>query len=116
MANFLQIITKAAYLITDNYNINDTNRFEMYSLIYTLYSNEYNKMKNLQREGIQQSKRNHVYRGRKKINVPLPKLEEVIERMKSKDITEKEGKEILGLKSRSTFYRRIREFKNENSQ
>lgn len=116
LGNLLQIIAKGAYLTTDDYSINDTNRSEMYSLIYPLYSNEYKKMKNLQREGIQQTKRNHVYRGRKKINVSPPKLEEVIERMKSKDITEKEGMEILGLKSRSTFYRRIREFKKENLQ
>jgi len=113
LKKLLKIITLGAYLESKDFNIDDSNRHEMYILIYHLYKNEYLKRKILQKSGIEKARSNDVYRGRKKIKVSIPKLEEVIERLELKDITPIEAMEILGLKSKRTLYRRIKEFKDE---
>ena len=94
----LKIITLGAYLEAKDFVIDDRNRLNMYTLIYTLYRNENIKRRNLQRKGIQKAITKKTYKGRKKIKVSLPKLEEAMKK--------------LGLKSKSTLYRRIREFKS----
>jgi len=115
LGNLLKIITYGAYLKTEGFFINDENRLNIYTLIYTVYRNEYQKTKKRQREGIEQAKNKNVYKGRKKIEVSIPKLNEVVEKMKAKEITEQEAMKILGLSSRSTLYRRIKEFTSNNS-
>ncbi len=112
--NLLKIITYGAFLKTKDFEVNDKNRTNLYALIYTLYRNEYKKLKKRQRDGIEKAKSKNVYRGRKKIEVSLPKLNEVVEYMKAKKMTEQEAMEVLGLHSRSTLYRRIRDYKNNN--
>ncbi len=80
--------------------------------MYNLYKSEYLQRKEKQQKGIQQARQKTVYKGRKKIHVSKPKLEEVIARMDRKEITAKEAAAILQLGSLSTLYRRIREFKH----
>ncbi len=110
----LKIITYGAYLKTSDFYINDENRMNVYHLIYPIYKLELNKIKKRQKEGIEKAKNKNLYKGRKKIEVPEPKLSEVIEKMKANTFTEKDAMKFLGLKSRSTLYRRIREFKKRN--
>jgi len=96
----------------DDMTIHTGNREDIYQIVYSLYKTEYQKRKEKQQKGIQQARKNNVYKGRKKIHVSKPKLEEVIARMDRKEITAKEAAAILQLGSLSTLYRRIREFKN----
>lgn len=88
------------------------NRADLYKILYNLYRTEFQKREENQRKGIQRAKANNKYKGRKKIHVSKPKLEEVISRMERKEITAKEAAAILQLGSLSTLYRRIREFKS----
>jgi len=112
LKTLLTIITTGANLEADDMTIHPGNREAVYKIVYNLYMTEYLKRKEKQKKGIQQAKQNNVYKGRKKIHVSKPKLEEVITRMNRKEITAKEAADILGLGSLSTLYRRIKEFKN----
>ena len=105
------VITRGAILITDDILINDKNRKVMYKLIHTLYKNEVLKRRKKQQAGIKEAKGDKKYVGRKKIDVSLPLLEEIINKRERKDITVEEAMKELGIQSRSTFYRRIKEFK-----
>ncbi len=109
---FHDIIIQGAILLTDNISIDDNNRKFMYKLIHTLYKNEVVKRKKMQQYGIRKAKKNMKYVGRKRIEVSLPLLEEIIKKRERKDITINEAMKVLGIQSRSTFYRRIKEFKN----
>lgn len=64
---------------------------------------------NRKKEGIDRAKQRGQYRGRKRIPVDAGKLESVRELFHNKKITEKQAMERLGIASRSTFYRRLRE-------
>lgn len=111
----LTIITTGAHLQADDMIINDEHREAIFRIVYPLYKSEYLKRKEKQQEGIEQARRNNVYKGRKKIKVSQPKLEEVMTKMNKREITAKEAAMLLGLGSVSTLYRRIREFNLEQS-
>lgn len=75
---------------------------------------EAQRTKRKRKEGIVKAKAEGKYRGRKKI-IPDPILsKEVFEAFEEKRITEKEAMEKLGLASRSTFYRRLKETSGKN--
>ena len=112
LKTLLTIITTGASLEAHDMSIHPGNREDVYKIVYNLYKTEYLKRKEKQQKGIQQARQNNVYKGRKKIPVSKPKLEEVIARMDRKEITAKEAAAILQLGSLSTLYRRIKEFKN----
>lgn len=59
--------------------------------------------------GIERAKQRGEYRGRKKISVDASQLQKVKELFHAKKITEKQAMERLGIASRSTFYRRLKE-------
>ena len=66
-----------------------------------------------QREGIAIAKANGVYKGRKPIQPP--ELEKVMARWQRREITAAEAMRQMGM-SKSTFYRKIRNLKNEKSR
>jgi len=106
----LAIIVNGAFLTAGYFTIDDNNRKSMHELIYVLYEMEVKKRTRRQSEGIESAKSKKKYAGRKKIDVSLPLLSEVIEQLDRKEITIDQAMNRLGLKSRSTLYRRIREF------
>jgi hypothetical protein len=110
----MQIIIRGASLQSNTVSINDDNRLSLYNIFLPLYINEIEGRKKKQRKGIEKAKEENKYLGRKKIKVPPPLLEEMIEKVHLKELTVEEAMEVLGLKSKSTYYRRVREFKNEN--
>lgn len=59
--------------------------------------------------GVERAKKRGEYRGRKRIAVNPDRLEEVVSLFRQKKITEKQAMERLGIASRSTFYRRLKE-------
>ena len=65
--------------------------------------------------GIEKAKRQGAYRGRKKISVDAGRLHRVAELFHAKKISEKQAMERLGIASRSTFYRRMKEASGKDS-
>ena len=59
--------------------------------------------------GVERAKKRGEYRGRKKISIDATQLQKVKELFHAKKITEKQAMERLGIASRSTFYRRLKE-------
>jgi len=112
----LEVITKGASLETKEVEINNENRSTLHFIIYNLYKNEYTNRKKKQINGIKNAKNLNKYKGRNRIPVSLPKLEEVIEQMERKEITSNKAMKILNINSRSTLYRRIKEFKNKTKK
>jgi hypothetical protein len=112
LKTLVTILAAGASLEADDMTIHPGNWEDIYKIVHTLYKTEYQKRKEKQQKGIQQARKNNAYKGRKKIPVSKPKLEEVIARMNRKEITAREAAAILELGSLSTLYRRIKEFKN----
>ena len=108
----LEIITSGANLTTKEFTVNDYNRQAIYDVMYSLYKIDYQKRRKKQLDGVQSALSEDKYKGRKRIPVELPKLAEVFDMFDQKKISEKEAMKKLGLTSRSTFYRRIKEFRN----
>jgi len=108
-----EIAAKGASIETNEFCVDLNNREDVFNVTYSIYKSEYLSRKRKQRKGIEEAKKKNLYKGRKKIKVSKPKLEEVISKMDRNEITVKEALNILNLNSKSTLYRRIREFKEE---
>ncbi len=108
-----EIAAKGASIETEEFCVDLNNREDVFNVTYSIYKSEYLSRKRKQRKGIEEAKKKNLYKGRKKIKVSKPKLEEVIAKMDRNEITVKEALNILNLNSKSTLYRRIREFKEE---
>ena len=108
-----EIAAKGASIETEEFCVDLNNREDVFNVTYSIYKSEYLSRKRKQRKGIEEAKKKNLYKGRKKIKVSKPKLEEVISKMDRNEITVKEALNILNLNSKSTLYRRIREFKEE---
>lgn len=70
--------------------------------------------KNRKIRGIQRAKEEKKYKGRKKIEVSAVMMEEICRGLDNGTIGAKEAMERLHLTSRSTFYRRLREYRERN--
>ena len=108
----LDIIVKCATLKAGDFYIDDSNRKVIYALIYPLYIVEQSNRRKKQEIGIKIAKKQKKYIGRKKVAVSIPLLAEMIDKLEEKEITVKDAMIKLGISSRSTFYRRIKEFKS----
>ena len=64
-------------------------------------------------EGVEKAKQAGKYSGRKRISIDYNLLEEVIKEFDDRKITEEEAMKRIGIASRSTFYRRLKEFRME---
>ena len=98
LKTILNIITAGATLTSNELVINADNRKYYYEVLKSLADSEIvikNKV------------------GRKKINVSLPLLEEIYNDFKLGKITEQHAMTKIGIKSRSTFYRRVAELNNQ---
>lgn len=96
----------------DGFLINDSNRKTCFELLYRLFRRETDKLKRLQRNGIEQAQKDGKYSGRKSINIDDTKLYEVWRKYDNRKITLEEATRMLGI-STSTFYRRIKRFSQE---
>ena len=80
----------------------------MLTIIGSIYQFEREVILERQREGIAIAKRQHKYKGRKKIDYPH-NWEEVYNKYKVRDITGSKAMELLNLK-RTTFYKLKKEY------
>lgn len=80
-----------------------------------LYQEALEKMqsKRNQKEGIETAKAAGKYAGRKRISVDPNLLEQIAEEFRNRRITEEEAMKRLGVSSRSTFYRRLKEIRKK---
>lgn len=116
LIKFLHEITiQGATLVTDAFVIEDENRTAMYALLHPLFENEVTRRKKKQQLGIKRAQEARKYTGRKKIHVSVPLLEDVIKQRERGDLTVEEAMKELGIRSKSTYYRRVREFKEAHS-
>jgi len=89
--------------------IDRTNRDTIMMILRQQYYSSKMLQKKLHQKGIDAAKERGEYRGRKKIVVDSSKLKAVAELFHNKKITEKQAMNRLGISSRSTFYRRMKE-------
>ena len=109
----LKIICSGANIQIGDFLINNSNRKANYEIFNLLYSRIYQKRRDNQISGVQEAKKENVYKGRKRIKIDPFKFEEVVKAIDYNKMSIKEAMEMLGI-SRSTLYRRIREFRKEN--
>lgn len=82
------------------------------TLIAAINEFERNNLLERQREGIEIAKKKGVYKGKKKKDINKRKFEDLYQDMKKGYITKKEMAEKLDI-SRSTLYRRLREYESK---
>ncbi len=109
----LDVITHGATLVTNNFSIDASNRKMMHGLVYQLYNNELQAFKEKQRFGIEIAAKKNKYKGRKKSEVSVLLLDEIIKKRERNEITIDEAMKELGIASRRTFYRRVKEHKEK---
>ena len=68
------------------------------------------QMLNNRQIGINQAKQKGVYKGRAPIAVDVELLKEIREQFKKGHLSEQEAMNALGVNSRSTFYRKLKQF------
>lgn len=89
----------------NNIEVNDTNR----TLIIKIYLNQYKLVESTYYNKLKKTA------GRKKIEVPYIQIKEVENLYANHIIDYKEAMERLNIKSESTFYRRLREYRNSKN-
>ncbi len=95
---------------TEHFTINDENRLQQYYLLLFLYKKEKTYRRKRREQGIREAVEAGKYKGRKPIDIPLSQMENVFTRFTKGKMSEEQALKELGV-SRSTFYRRLREWR-----
>lgn len=97
------------FILDEKRYIEDDERKTMLYLLKNMLicSDRYNRTRKA--EGIQQAKEKGKYKGRKPISIDSQLLQKVRYEFSNHNITEKEAMELLGIASRATFYRKLKE-------
>lgn len=99
------------YIRSEDRYIEDNERKTMLYLLRNMLECIDRNNRNRREEGIEDAKRNGRYTGRKPIEVDEQLLKQVAIAFLNNRIPEQEAMNKLGMKSRSTFYRRIKSFR-----
>ncbi len=110
MQKILDTICKGGIVKTNEFQIDDKNRKEYYSLLKPIYLQEKKYLSTQRVKGIKKSAELGNYKGRGKIKIDDIKLLEVISEYEAHQITGEQAAEKLNI-SRSTFNRRYRMMK-----
>lgn len=85
------------------------------SVILSILQRQYYTGKNLQilkhRRGVEEAKGRGAYRGRRPMQIEPEKIQKISDQFHAKKISEAEAMQRLGIVSRSTFYRKLKELK-----
>ena len=108
----LQILRSGARIkdATEDRFLSDEECCILLKLILLQDSMEQNKNKQNHQNGVQKAKQEGKYTGRKKIPVDPNLLRQIADDFEKHKITEAEAMQRAGLGSRSTFYRRLKEY------
>ena len=99
------------YIRSENRYIDDKERRTMLYLLRNMLECIDRNNRNRREEGIEEAKRNGRYTGRKPIEVNEQLLKQVAIAFLNNRLSEQEAMGRLGINSRSTFYRKIRSFR-----
>jgi DNA invertase Pin-like site-specific DNA recombinase len=99
------------YIRSENRYIDDNERRTMLYLLRNMLECIDRNNRNRREEGIEEAKRNGRYTGRKPIEVDEQLLKQVAIAFLNNRLSEQEAMGRLGINSRSTFYRKIRSFR-----
>lgn len=105
----LEYICGGTDIILNDCQINDSNRKVAYSLLAPLYAKEKTYIDKKRKDGMQKAHEQNRFTGRKRMKLDAFKLMEVMDSYKNGKISESEAQKILKI-SRSTFFRRYKEF------
>ena len=83
----------------------------MLKLLLVQQSLDDREIREARSSGVEQAKRSGKYAGRKRIQIDTNLLVEIARAFDNRQISEGEAMERLGIKSRSTFYRRLKELR-----
>lgn len=106
----LEIICFGDCLICDEIIINDDNRAEYYKLFMSMYVKDYHVKRAARLAGIDRAKANNLYRGRVRTQIDPLLFDNIATAYLNNEISVEEATAKLGI-SRSTFFRRLRDFK-----
>ena len=111
--DFMALLASGASLYFENEqrHLSDEERCAMLRLLILQKRLDQKQRRQKQEKGIVQAKEKGKYTGRKRIKVDACLMEEIDARLKAKEISVAEAMSRLGLRSRSTFYRRLREYR-----
>ena len=111
--NLLQILRSGAAVFNELENriLSEEERSVLLNLLMLQETLENNQNKKKQKDGIAQAKKEGKYTGRKKIDIDQNLLKQIADDFYHKRISEKEAMRRAGISSRSTFYRRLKDFK-----
>lgn len=111
MKQLLQVICLGHVVQADAFKVDDANRSAFHTLLMALYSRERKYLREQRTAGIRKAAAKGSYAGKKRIPLDLPKLEEVFTAYRKGRIAEAEAVRQLNV-SRSTFFRRLREWES----
>ena len=107
----LQILRSGAHIWdeTDSHQLSEEECSLLLNLLMVQESMEAKQNKQRHQEGVAQAKNNGKYAGRKKIVVDPNLFRQIAEDFRNHKVTEVEAMHRTGIRSRSTFYRRLKE-------
>lgn len=106
LINGIDVITPDGKVLIDK-----TSRAEMLPFIITQRTISLKEREKKQQQGIEKAKRNGKYTGRKRIETDEHTLRQVASELETELLSVEEAMKRVNLKSKSTFYRRLRELK-----
>ncbi|MDW7658610.1 MAG: recombinase family protein [Bacillota bacterium] len=110
LQRLLREICRGNDIVAPDFSIDDSNRKQFYALLLPLYEKEKSYLKQQKTRGIQIAAAQGKYTGRKPIPIDDIQLDAVFTAYQKGRMDLTEAIEKLGV-SRSTFYRRLREYK-----
>lgn len=109
----LSVVISGATLQAGKFEVNNEQRSNLYELLYPMYKYEYKKRRDAHKKALNNKGNESTSKGRNRIYVSLPKLAEMNELFTNNKISEIQAMKELGISSRSTFYRRLKEFREQ---
>lgn len=115
IGKLLRIICFGDCLYTEETNITDANRADYYRLLMPIYIDSFIRRKRTRIEGIREARKRGAYKGRAVIALDPLKFKEISEAYLNRELTAAAAADKLGI-STSTFFRRLRAKRTDNSR
>ena len=110
----LKIVGSGANIESKEIKVDKNNRGDILKLLIYQYEIVLKSRWEKQKAGIEKAKKKNVYKGRKKIKLDDVILEDITRKLLLKIISVEEALKLTKLKSKSTLYRRIKEYKEKH--
>lgn len=101
------------YLESENRRLSEAECNLLLQFVMVQHELDIKNRKQERQHGIEKAQREGKYNGRKRISVDAHLLKRVAKELEEHRISESEAMQRVGISSRSTFYRRLKEIKNQ---